>query len=41
MSQSEPMKRIGILTAGGDPPALNATIHGAVTHVRCLDKEAV
>ena len=25
-----PMKRIGILTAGGDTPALNATIHGAV-----------
>jgi len=24
------MKRIGILTAGGDTPALNATIHGAV-----------
>ena len=25
------MKRIGILTAGGDTPALNATVHGAVT----------
>src|SRR5881397_2209483 len=24
------MKRIGILTAGGDTPALNATIYGAV-----------
>jgi ATP-dependent phosphofructokinase / diphosphate-dependent phosphofructokinase len=24
------MKRIGILTAGGDTPAMNATIHGAV-----------
>ncbi len=24
------MKRIGILTAGGDTPALNATIMGAV-----------
>jgi len=24
------MKRIGILTAGGDTPAINATIHGAV-----------
>src|SRR5688572_16504956 len=23
------MKRIGILTAGGDTPALNATLHGA------------
>src|SRR6201990_1147346 len=27
------MKRIAILTAGGDTPALNAAIHGAV--VRC------
>ena len=26
------MKRIGILTAGGDTPALNATLYGAVTH---------
>ena len=25
------MKRIGILTAGGDTPALNATVEGAVT----------
>src|SRR6266699_2001405 len=25
-----PMKRIGILTAGGDTPAINATIYGAV-----------
>jgi len=24
------MKRIGILTAGGDTPALNATVSGAV-----------
>jgi 6-phosphofructokinase 1 len=24
------MKRIGILTAGGDTPALNATLYGAV-----------
>src|SRR4051812_49930731 len=24
------MKRIGILTAGGDTPAINATLHGAV-----------
>ncbi len=34
LSRSTPgplMKRIGILTAGGDTPALNATIHGAVT----------
>src|SRR5512144_3025774 len=27
---SDSMKRIGILTAGGDTPALNATVHGAV-----------
>ncbi len=26
------MKRIGILTAGGDTPALNATIYGAATY---------
>ena len=25
------MNRIGLLTAGGDTPALNATIHGVVT----------
>src|SRR4029079_6586239 len=30
------MKRIGILTAGGDTPALNATIHGAVTRANKL-----
>jgi 6-phosphofructokinase 1 len=30
------MKRIGILTAGGDTPALNATIHGAVTRANQL-----
>jgi ATP-dependent phosphofructokinase / diphosphate-dependent phosphofructokinase len=30
------MKRIGILTAGGDTPALNATIHGAVTRANVL-----
>jgi ATP-dependent phosphofructokinase / diphosphate-dependent phosphofructokinase len=30
------MKRIGILTAGGDTPALNATIHGAVTRANEL-----
>src|SRR5580704_13386455 len=29
--RSHPMKRIGILTAGGDTPALNATLYGAVT----------
>ena len=30
------MKRIGILTAGGDTPALNATIHGAVVRANKL-----
>src|SRR5688572_3363839 len=30
------MKRIGILTAGGDTPALNATIHGAVVRANQL-----
>src|SRR6266481_4821108 len=28
--RESPMKRIGILTAGGDTPALNASIFGAV-----------
>src|ERR1700689_2977859 len=35
------MKRIGILTAGGDTPALNATIHGAVTRANQLKLEIV
>jgi 6-phosphofructokinase 1 len=30
------MKRIGILTAGGDTPAMNATIHGAVIRANQL-----
>src|ERR1044072_1060051 len=30
------MKRIGILTAGGDTPALNATIHGTVVRANQL-----
>ena len=30
------MKRIGILTAGGDTPALNATLHGAVQRANAL-----
>ncbi len=34
------MKRIGILTAGGDTPALNATIHGAVARCNELQVEA-
>src|SRR5690349_9047048 len=33
------MKRIGILTAGGDTPALNATIHGAVVRASQLKIE--
>ncbi|VTS05736.1 6-phosphofructokinase [Tuwongella immobilis] len=35
------MKRIGILTAGGDTPALNATIHGAVTRANQRRVEVV
>jgi 6-phosphofructokinase 1 len=35
------MKRIGILTAGGDTPALNATIHGAVTRANQLKIEII
>src|SRR5215813_2882948 len=33
------MRRIGILTAGGDTPALNATIHGAVVRANQLSIE--
>jgi ATP-dependent phosphofructokinase / diphosphate-dependent phosphofructokinase len=33
------MKRIGILTAGGDTPALNAAIHGAVVRANKLRLE--
>jgi 6-phosphofructokinase 1 len=33
------VKRIGILTAGGDTPALNATIHGAVIRANQLRVE--
>src|SRR5262245_50795143 len=33
------MKRIGILTAGGDTPALNATIHGVVVRANQLKVE--
>ncbi len=35
------MKRIGILTAGGDTPALNASIHGAVMRANQLKVEVV
>jgi len=35
------MKRIGILTAGGDTPALNATIHGAVIRANQLKVEVI
>lgn len=33
------MKRIGVLTAGGDTPALNATIHGVVTRANAMRVE--
>jgi 6-phosphofructokinase 1 len=35
------MKRIAILTAGGDTPALNATIHGAVIRANELRVEVI
>ncbi len=35
-SDAAAMKRIAILTAGGDTPALNATIHGAVVRANQL-----
>ncbi len=35
------MKRIAILTAGGDTPALNATLHGAVTRASQLKIEVI
>jgi 6-phosphofructokinase len=35
------MRRIGILTAGGDTPALNATIAGAVHEANRLRIEVV
>src|SRR6476646_6339104 len=38
-SQRPAMKRIGILTAGGDTPALNAAIHGAVVRANKLRLE--
>src|SRR5262249_19732585 len=34
------MRRIGILTAGGDTPALNATIYRAVVRANALKIEA-
>lgn len=33
------MNRIAILTAGGDTPALNATLHGAVARTNKLRVE--
>src|SRR6201984_1269531 len=33
------MRRIGILTAGGDTPAMNATIHGAIVRANQLKVE--
>jgi 6-phosphofructokinase len=35
------MKRIGTLTAGGDTPALNAAIHGAVVRANQLKIEII
>ena len=35
------MKRIGILTAGGDTPALNATIQGAIVRANQLKIEVI
>jgi ATP-dependent phosphofructokinase / diphosphate-dependent phosphofructokinase len=35
------MKRIGILTAGGDTPALNATMHGAVMRANQCKVEVI
>ncbi|MFQ5731375.1 MAG: 6-phosphofructokinase, partial [Planctomycetaceae bacterium] len=35
------MKRIGILTAGGDTPALNATLFGAVTRANELGVQMI
>src|SRR6056297_1603104 len=35
------MKRIAILTAGGDTPALNATIHGATVRANQLRIELI
>lgn len=35
------MKRIGILTAGGDTPALNATIQGAVVQANLRKVEVI
>ncbi len=35
------MKRIAILTAGGDTPALNATLHGAVVRANQLKVEVI
>src|SRR5262245_58154679 len=35
------MKRIGILTAGGDTPALNATLYGAVVRANQCRVEVI
>ncbi len=35
------MRRIAILTAGGDTPALNATIYGAVARANALRIEMI
>ena len=41
MESATIMKRIGILTAGGDTPALNAAIHGAVVRANQLKIEII
>ncbi|QGJ69351.1 Pyrophosphate--fructose 6-phosphate 1-phosphotransferase [Planctomycetales bacterium 10988] len=35
------MKRIAIMTTGGDTPALNATVHGAVSRANAMDIEVL
>jgi 6-phosphofructokinase 1 len=35
------MKRIAVLTAGGDTPALNATLHGLVTRANAIEVDVI
>ena len=41
MSENHAVKRIGILTSGGDAPGMNAAIRGVVRTALCLDIECV
>ena len=41
MVSSPDIKRIGILTSGGDAPGMNAAIRGAVRTAQCIDIECV